>query len=103
MQVVFKVLQIIALSLLIRVIVQIRVELADFPSAATRRAIISGVAVSFRRFGFSSTDSSGTFIRPKDRERKPQAQPSRRSLASSFLPALSCGLRRGSATLPLQT
>jgi hypothetical protein len=31
--------------------VAVRVELADFSSAAKRRAIISGVAVCFRRFG----------------------------------------------------
>ena len=35
---------------------------------------------------------------PKERERKAQAQPYRSSLVFSFLPTLSCGLRRSRAT-----
>jgi hypothetical protein len=38
---------------------------------------------------------------PKERERPVQAQAPRRGLASGFLPALSCGLRRGRATTPM--
>ena len=38
---------------------------------------------------------------PKERERSAQAGPVRLSLASSFRPALTCGLRRGRATCPL--
>ena len=38
---------------------------------------------------------------PRERERLVQALTVRRSMASSFLPGLSCGLRRGHTTLPL--
>jgi len=37
---------------------------------------------------------------PKERERIAQVETVRLSLASSFLPALTCGLRRGRATCP---